>query len=148
MHLLQILRSQVPISQPSRYILMTLTALMESLKQLKSSGYIGKVEILGLDSSKSAINASNFLLTYEKREWGDNLEFKILHVEDSLRIDWGSDNDLILMNPPFVSWEQMTKEFRESVRESLGLTFEKRPNQASAFFLKAIRSLNSNGIIG
>src|ERR1035437_2142384 len=82
--------------------------LMESLKQLKSSGYIGKVEILGLDSSKSAINASNFLLTYEKREWGDNLEFKILHVEDSLRIDWGSDNDLILMNPPFVSWEQMT----------------------------------------
>lgn len=52
------------------------------------------------------------------------------------------------MNPPFVSWEQMTIEARNSVRELLGLIFKKRPNQASAFLFNAINSLKVDGVIG
>ena len=32
---------------------------------------------MGWDSSGIAVNTSNFLLTYEKREWNDNLVFNI-----------------------------------------------------------------------
>lgn len=121
---------------------------METLKQLKSNGFNGKVDITGFDNSETAINTSNFLLTYERREWGDKLDFKFYLVEDSLKINWGFDYDIIFMNPPFISWEQMTKDYRDAVRDTLDNFFEKRPNQASAFFIKAIKSLNKEGAIG
>jgi len=125
--------------------------LIEVLKQLKSLNYSGKITIIGYDSSISAIETSRFLLHYENQtQWDGKIEFKLTHVEDSLSLDWGSNNDLILMNPPFVSWEQLkNKESRDLVKTVLGhsVTFGK-PNQASAFFYKASESLNNSGILG
>lgn len=122
--------------------------LMEALKQLKTRNYDGNVQVIGWDSSESAINTSRFILTYEKREWLDKLSVNLELVEDSLQKDWDNDYDIVLMNPPFVSWEQMSKIARESVRDALGATFNKRPNQASAFLYKAINSLKAESVIG
>ncbi len=125
--------------------------LIEALKQLKSLKYSGKISIIGYDSSVSAIETSRFLLHYENQtQWNGEIDFKIIHVEDSLSLNWGNDNDLVLMNPPFVSWEQLkNKASRDLLRTVLGhsVTFGK-PNQASAFFYKAVESLNSNGVLG
>lgn len=54
------------------------------------------------------------------------------------------------MNPPFSSWDLLnTKENKEAVRQALGNSFiGKKPNQASAFFYKALNHLNENGVIG
>jgi type I restriction-modification system DNA methylase subunit len=80
--------------------------LIEALKQLKSLDYNGKINVVGYDSSLSAIETSKFLLHYENQtQWNGELTLTVNHVEDSLLIDWGLNNDLILMNPPFVSWE-------------------------------------------
>jgi adenine-specific DNA-methyltransferase len=122
--------------------------LMEVLKQLKSRKYNGSVSIIGWDTSPSAINTANFLLTYEKREWADKLSLSIELVSDSLSRTWDTDYDLVLMNPPFVSWEQMPKEDKEVVRDVLDKSFDGKPNQASAFFYKAIKSLKPSGVIG
>ncbi|MBU0487371.1 MAG: N-6 DNA methylase [Bacteroidetes bacterium] len=123
--------------------------LIEALKQLHEAEYSGYVKVIGWDSSESAINTSRFLLTYEKRTiWKEKLDFEIKLVQDSLTETWGSENDLVFMNPPFVSWEQLTKQQREAVNDALGSTFSGRPNQASAFFYKAAQSLNTEGIIG
>lgn len=125
--------------------------LIEVLKQLIELNYQGKVEILGWDISETAINTSRFLLTYEKRTiWKDRLNFNLKLVEDSLLEDWDDNFDLILMNPPFSSWDLLsTKENREAIRLALGNSFiGKKPNQASAFFYKAINHLNENGVIG
>lgn len=126
--------------------------LIEALKQLKNLGYKGKITVNGWDTSESAINTSNFLLQYEKRtQWGrENLDFEIKLVEDSLTETWGNDYDLILMNPPFVSWELLkNKDTREAVVNALGSEMVKgKPNQASAFFYKSIKSLNDDGVIG
>lgn len=122
--------------------------LMEALKQLKSKDYNGEVEIIGWDISTSAINTSKFLLQYESREWGDKLSYSLEIVEDSLSKVWENNYDLILMNPPYVSWELMNKQMQESVRETLGDSFEKRPNQASAFLYKCILSLSGDGVLG
>ncbi|MDO9577178.1 MAG: N-6 DNA methylase [Candidatus Cloacimonadales bacterium] len=122
--------------------------LLEALKQLKSIGYKGDVIIKGWDLSESAINISNFLLKYEQREWANKLLFEFEKVENSLTQDWENDYDLILMNPPFSSWELMNKDNREIVSDVLNTKSRKRPNLASAFIIKSIRHLRENGIFG
>ncbi|MCZ2084555.1 MAG: N-6 DNA methylase [Flavobacteriales bacterium] len=124
--------------------------LIEILKQLKNSGYTGKIKIKGFDSSESAIRTSNFLLAYENRkQWDDSLEITIKKVEDSLVEDWGN-NDIILMNPPFISWELLkSKDSRDNVLSILDDVIKKsRPNQATAFFYKACQCLKNGGVIG
>ncbi len=123
--------------------------LIEVLKQLKQLNYKGNIEILGWDISETAINTSRFLLTYEKRTiWKDKLDFNLKLVEDSLLEDWDTNFDLILMNPPFSSWELLNKENRVAVRQTLAHNFIGKPNQASAFFYKALNHLDENGVIG
>lgn len=126
--------------------------LIEALKQIKNKGYKGKILIVGWDTSESAISTSNFLLKYEKRTQWDNvrLEYDIRLVGDSLVENWCNDCDLILMNPPFVSWELLKDKYsRDAVLETLGASFKKgKPNQASAFLFKAVQALNDNGVIG
>lgn len=125
--------------------------LIEVLKQLKFLDYKGKIKIIGFDSSISAIETSKFLLHYENQsQWNGNVELQLKLVEDSLTVDWGTTNDLVLMNPPFVSWEQLKKkESRDLLKDILGDSFTKgRPNQASAFFRKATQALNEKGVLG
>lgn len=125
--------------------------LIESLKQLKFLKYNGDITIIGFDSSDSAIETSKFLLHYENQtQWNGKIDIQIQLVKDSLTVDWGNMNDLILMNPPFVSWEQLKdKNSRNILKDILGNSFSKgKPNQASAFFYKATKSLNQNGVLG
>ncbi len=126
--------------------------LVEVLKQIKNLGYTGRVNISGWDTSESAVDTSRFLLNYEKRtQWNDeNLDFEIRLVEDSLSEQWDNNYDLILMNPPFISWELLKdKDKRDAIIETLGASFKAgKPNQASAFFYKSTNSLNTEGVIG
>lgn len=125
--------------------------LIEALKQLKFINYKGKITLVGFDSSASAIETSKFLLHYENQtQWKGEIDLQIQLVKDSLSVNWGQENDLILMNPPFVSWEQLkNKDSRDLLKDVLGNSFTKgKPNQASAFFYKAVQSLSQNGILG
>jgi hypothetical protein len=99
----------------------------------------------------AAIETSKFLLHYENQtQWDGTIDLQVQLVDDSLSIDWGNNNDLILMNPPFITWEQLkNKESRDLLLTSLGSIFTKgKPNQASAFFYKATESLNESGVLG
>ena len=123
--------------------------LKEILKQLFEKEYSGRINLIGWDNSKTAIDTTKYLLTYEKRTlWKERLQFNLRLVDDSLKENWDNDFDLILMNPPFMSWEQMDKESREVAKENLGKEIKGKPNQASAFFYKAIKSVNKNGVLG
>lgn len=117
--------------------------LVEALRQLKTLGFAGKVKVYGWDVSSVAINIANFVLHFEKEEWNDNLE---LHIEehDSVVCNW-PDVDVVLMNPPYSSWEQLNEEQRESVKE---LMPKGKPNLSGVFYLKAVNALKENGIIG
>lgn len=124
--------------------------LIEVLKQLKNKNYRGKITVKGFDSSDSAIRTSKFLLSYENRkQWDNSITLDIRKVKDSLIEDWGK-NDVVLMNPPFISWELLKdKESRDNVSEILNNVVKRsRPNQATAFFYKATQSLKNNGIVG
>jgi type I restriction-modification system DNA methylase subunit len=126
--------------------------LIETLKQLQNLDYHGRVKIIGWDTSSSAVCTSRFLLNYEQRtQWDSNrLEFEIKHVADSLVEQWDTDYDLIVMNPPFISWELLKdRKKKDAILDTLGSSYErKRPNIAGAFFYKAAKSLKHGGVTG
>ncbi len=117
--------------------------LVEALRQLKTLGFAGKVKVYGWDVSSVAINIANFVLHFEKEEWNDSLELYI-EEHDSVVCNW-PNVDIVLMNPPYSSWEQLNEEQRESVKE---LMPKGKPNLSGIFYLKAINALKENGIIG
>lgn len=124
--------------------------LVEILKQLKELNYRGKIELTGWDCSEGAISTTQLLLQYEKcTQWTDNFEYIVKQTEDSLQENWNADYDIVVMNPPYVSWEQLKDSAaKQAVLQSLeGITLKKRPNQAAAFLWKAGRSLASEGVL-
>lgn len=125
--------------------------LVEILKQLQEKGYKGTLHIIGWDISESAVSSSNFLLNYEKNiYWQDRLTFDIQLVEDSLTQHWDNDYDIIVMNPPYTSFELVkNRESKNIIKDTLTHVFPKgKPNIASAFFYKASQHLNENGVLG
>ena len=126
--------------------------IIEVLKQLKNLKYAGSITVKGYDTSEIAIKTSKFLLQYENRtQWDNKLNIDdISLVDDALTVHWGNDNDIIVMNPPYVSWELLkNKADKDNVTETLGKFLSKgKPNQASAFFYKASISLNDDGALG
>ena len=125
--------------------------LIETLKQLQNRHYSGNVTVIGWDTSPSAVCTSKFLLKYEQQtQWNtDRLKFEIKLVDNSLTEQWDNDYDLIVMNPPFVSWELLKdKNSRSAILEALGSAFEGKPNLAAAFFCQAAKSLQTGGMLG
>ena len=103
--------------------------LIEILKQLKNRNYTGNINIKGFDNSKNAIETSRFLLNYENRtQWNHSLRIDLRVVEDSLTEEWGI-NDVLLMNPPFTSFELIKdKEIKATVSP-----FAIRPGEIKVF---------------
>ena len=123
--------------------------LQEVMKQLREMNYLGQIHLKGYDISPMAEQTAKFLLNYEKRrQWGNRVTVDI-HCQDSLVEDWG-ENDLILMNPPFISSELIKDaDTKQRVNDLLTeLQMKKRPNMAAAFFYRAIQSLKHDGVLG
>lgn len=123
--------------------------LVEALRQLKAMGYTGNVKVIAWDKAETAISISQFVLNFEKREWGDKMELVVGH-QDSLDPDvqWPNDVDILLMNPPFLSWDMMSHQqaLRARVTEITGETG--KMNLAAAFLVKACESVKENGVLG
>lgn len=121
--------------------------LSECLRQLKSRHYSGHVSVVGWDIDEIAIDMTNFVLSFEKKEWGDRLNYSV-ERRDSLEIGnvW-PQSDIILMNPPYISWYMMGNSQRNQVIEILGEANNK-PNMSVLFYVLATRSLKARGVIG
>ncbi|MCR5645816.1 MAG: N-6 DNA methylase [Bacteroidales bacterium] len=120
--------------------------LIEVLHQLQTRGYQGHVDVIGWDIDPVAIDMANFILQFEKSEWGVKMEYHNSPI-NSLNVENQWPNaDIILMNPPYISWSNMTPEQREQASAILNPRI--RPNMASIFYYQAAHSLNTNGVIG
>lgn len=120
--------------------------LIEALHQLQSTGYQGDVHVIGWDIDPIAKYMADFILQFEKSEWGERMSYET-EVRNSMSPDnlW-PNADMVLMNPPYSSWSNMTAEQREM--SSAIMNPRIRPNMASVFYYRASRSLNANGVIG
>ena len=125
--------------------------LKEVLRQLSLKNYQGRVKLEGWDISPAAIDMATFILLYEKDKLNSkfSVDIEIQH-RDSLndQNQWRADADIVLMNPPFLSWNNMDKQQKELVKQSLNKLMQKTPDLSSVFLWKGVQSLPSKGVIG
>ncbi len=123
--------------------------LKECLRLLKLQGYGGSIHIIGWDKSAAAIDMARFVLSWEGRSWATGKINIELSQQDSVLADsWPARVDLVIMNPPFLSWQQMSPPEKDSASSKLGLTMRNKPNLASVFALRALESLGSLSVLG
>ena len=123
--------------------------LVEALRQLKKAGFNKPIRIIGWDKAETAVLISRFVLYFEKQEWDNNLTIEINQC-DSLAAEnaWPQNVDILLMNPPFLSWDRMKNapQLRERVLQILpGIG---RANLSAAFLAKALESVGEGGVLG
>ena len=122
--------------------------LREALRQLQLRGHKGRIKLIGWDISPAALAMAQFALDWERSQSELHVDLE-LEGQDALALDvWNTGASLILMNPPFISWQGMNEVQRQRVTERLGALCSKRPDYASVFFFNAINAIKDNGVIG
>ncbi|MBC7853193.1 MAG: SAM-dependent DNA methyltransferase [Pirellulaceae bacterium] len=120
--------------------------LIESLREIPQLIESGTIHARGFDKSPVAFAMADFCLRHCVAGLKEEYSFSI-QKRNSLSADgWGGPN-LILMNPPFVSWEMQQPSERKFVRTSLGPAHSGRPDTANAFVFRALEALMPGGVM-
>ena len=122
--------------------------LHEVLRTLRRVAYEGAVRLIGWDSSPAAVSMARFVLRNALADWmpkgGGRIELKRV---DSLSVPFPIA-DVVLMNPPFVSWPALTVGQREQVGGILGPRMRGRADLCMAFLTNAVGSVAPGGAVG
>jgi len=121
--------------------------LREILRQLKIKEYKGHITLIGWDISQAACDMARFILSWEMRGYENRISADIRCLDSIVIEDWPREVDIIAMNPPFVSWQDMLLQQREAVTRVLGELARIRPDLSSAFILRATESLRRGGVL-
>ncbi len=122
--------------------------LKECLRLLKLRGHQGLIRVLGWDKSASSIDMARFVLTWEGRSWTPGQIAVSLSRADSVTAPtWPTNVDILVMNPPFLSWQEMSSDDQEAVSQVLGTRLRNKPNLAMAFAIRALTSLKDGGVL-
>lgn len=122
--------------------------LVEALRQLKTKGYKGDVFIEGWDIDPIAKVMSDYIMAFEQTEWKGKMSFSV-KTKNSLNKEdvWPENVDLILMNPPYMTWSYMNDIERGQANAILGST--QKVNKAALFYYQASKAVNTRtGVIG
>ena len=122
--------------------------LREALRQLRLIGYIGKIELIGFDVSELASDLARFVLSWEARNDLNEVIVRILDTDSlSSSTKWPDSVDVLLMNPPFVSYEDLTPDQLAKMRAVMGHLAKGRVDMSSAFVWRAVESLPESAVI-
>jgi len=125
--------------------------LREVLRQLRLRRYPGKIHLIGWDLSDAACAMARFALAWDLRSDSSSLHDVQVDIRccDSLAQKvWPEAVDLLLMNPPFVSWQNISPGQKEILSDVLGSRLKYRPDLSAAFLFKAAHTVKSGGILG
>jgi adenine-specific DNA-methyltransferase len=122
--------------------------LHEAMRTLRRLGFNGKLRLIGWDISAAAATMAEFIVRHGARDWipQGGLEWEI-HAKDSLAADMPKA-DVVLMNPPFISWVAMSAAQQHQMRSILEADLSGRGDFSMAFVTKAMRSLAPHGVLG
>ncbi|HWK96950.1 MAG TPA: N-6 DNA methylase [Pseudolabrys sp.] len=121
--------------------------LIEAIRALQRFGYNGRLVVVGVDSSEIAVKTARFAINHALAEWTGKSEFRI-EVGDGLEspAGVGPKPDLIVMNPPFRAWQDLSAERRVLVEGILGER-SGRPDLSMAFISCALERLSKGGVL-
>ena len=122
--------------------------LVEALRQLKKLPFNKPIKVIGWDKAAAAVMMSNFVLCFEKQEWGCQLICEIKQCDSLAGEAWPQNVDIILMNPPFLSWDKMKSS--PDLREQVNAIISEVPkaNLSAAFLAKAVDTVKEDGVLG
>ena len=119
---------------------------MEALYELQRRGFKGKLRLIGVDISETAIMAARFSIACALRQ---GVSFRVepeLRCGDALEVvPMFGRVDCVIMNPPFVSWERLSKEEKQTLKQRLGVAYCRRPDLAMVFVSQALERVAANG---
>ena len=122
--------------------------LHEALRTLQRQNFSGHVSLVGRDTSRAAVSMAKFVLANAIADWfpAGGCEVQI-ELGDSLTTPLPVA-DVILMNPPFISWLALTSEQRSNMQEVLGRQLAGRGDYSMAFVIRALEALRPGGALG
>ncbi len=122
--------------------------LHEAARTLRRMKFNGKLRLIGWDISAAAVAMAEFVLRHAARDWmpPGELTWEI-SVQDSLATDMPKV-DVVLMNPPFISWVAMSSTQQNQMRSILEADLSGRGDFSMAFVTKAMGSLVPDGVLG
>ncbi|MGA9304946.1 MAG: N-6 DNA methylase [Candidatus Sulfotelmatobacter sp.] len=123
--------------------------LHEALRAFRRGGFEGHLTLIGQDISPAAIAMARFVLRASLRDWEPRAGVTLqLHAGDSLGELGIPPADVIVMNPPFVSFGAQTEMQRRQLREAVGKTAAARGDLSMAFVLRGVAALKPKGVLG
>ncbi|HEV7240780.1 MAG TPA: N-6 DNA methylase [Thermoanaerobaculia bacterium] len=125
--------------------------LREGLRQLRLGGFVGSVRLIGFDISEAACAMARFSLAAERNTDDGHTSITTevdIRCVDALTVDWPTDVDIILMNPPFGAWLDMSPETKQLVTQLLGDLARNRPDLAAPFLMRAASVMKDGAVIG
>jgi type I restriction-modification system DNA methylase subunit len=121
--------------------------LAEVLRALQRNGYRGRVELIGRDILDHAIEIAKFVVKCAANDFDSQLVSINIARANALEQSVAHDCDIVLMNPPFRSWEQSSAQDKENIRTALGPHFAGKPDLSLAFADMALKLLSNEGTL-
>ena len=120
--------------------------LHEALRALERLGFEGQLTLIGYDVSEPAVAMAEFVLKHATQDWQPDggCTFQIKR-RDSL-VNKLPPADVVLINPPFISWMGQTGEQRATMRDVLGP--KGRGDLSMAFIARALTAVRPGGAFG
>jgi hypothetical protein len=122
--------------------------LRESIRQLRIRKFMGKINLIGWDISQAACDMASFVLAWERANDAGEVTLEISCVDSMGQAPWPTGVDVLLMNPPFVSYEFLTTDQRDSMKQVLGPLAKGRYDLSTGFVWRATKALGRDGVIG
>ena len=122
--------------------------LHEALRALRRLRFAGQIVLVGRDISAPAVSMADFVVRHAAEDWSPEHDVAIdILVADSLAEPLPRA-DIILMNPPFISWPLLNDIQRDQMVQLLGSRLRGRGDLSMAFVSHAVDFLASGGALG
>ena len=106
------------------------------------------LRLVGMDESPAATLMARLVLEDLRKEMPPSLQEVAIEVAvgDAVTKSWPVC-DLVLMNPPFIAWEDLEADRREALLAACGQGQGGRPDLAMAFVVLALKALRPGGVL-
>ena len=122
--------------------------LHEALRALWRLEFAGQIVLAGRDISSAAVSMADFVVRHAAADWSRESDIEVdVRVADSLSEPL-PHADVVLMNPPFISWPLLNDLQRDQMRQVLGSRLRGRGDLSMAFVDRAVDSLAAGGALG
>jgi type I restriction-modification system DNA methylase subunit len=122
--------------------------LRESVRQLRIGNFVGKIKLIGWDISQAACDMASFVLARERDQDDYEVAYQVSVADSMGPVRWPTGVDMLLMNPPFMSYQFLSKEQRDSLRQVLGPLAVGRYDLSTGFIWRAVETLGPAAVIG